>query len=442
MAPTSKSVDQSSESTEGPKSEPITLWIGLDWADEKHFLSCWPADGSAKFTKELPQKPEELDCYFLQLHQQYPRIGVCVEQSRGPLIYGLMKFDFVIIYPINPRSLAEYRRAFKLSGAKSDPSDGDLQAEIGFKHHDRLRSFEPQDPTTRKLALLSEHRRDLVQDRTGCLNRLTSTLKCYYPLALELVGEKLDGPMALKFLGRWPNLATLKKAASPTLRTFFYAQNSRSEELINARLAAIAVAKPLTEDPAILEPMQLLALAMVRQISSLQKTIAEYDQRVAEVFAQHDKARLCGALPGAGPALAPRLAAAFGTLPNNWPTAQDLLCLTGVAPVTRQSGKQRTVHFRWVRPKFVHQTFVEFAKCSIPQCEWAQLLYQHLVLKGKSRWMAIRIIAFKWIRILWRCWKNNTLYDETRYVRSLQKRGLKLYESLYAKLPAPPTETR
>src|SRR5436190_3564781 len=151
MAPTIKSDDPS---TQGSRVAPIALWIGLDWADQKHFLVCRPIDGSAKFTKELPQKPEEVDCFFLELHQKYSHIGVCVEQSRGPVIYGLMKFDFVIIYPINPRCLAEFRRAFKVSGAKSDPSDGDLLADMGLKHQDRLRAFHPQDAQTRKLALL------------------------------------------------------------------------------------------------------------------------------------------------------------------------------------------------------------------------------------------------------------------------------------------------
>lgn len=438
MDPKSKSNDQP---TLGPATESIALWIGLDWADQNHFLACRPTDGSAPFTKQVPQKPEELDACFLQLRRQYPRLAVCVEQSRGPLIYGLMKFDFVTLYPVNPRSLAEFRRAFKVSGAKSDPTDGDLLADLGCKHHDRLRGLQPQDPITRKLALLSEHRRDLVQDRTACLNRLTSTLKCYYPLALELIGETLDGPMGLAFLRRWPNLQALKQAKPQTVRAFCYAHNSRSQERINTRLARVAAAEPLTEDPAIVEPMQRLALAMVRQTTALQETIAEYDQHLQKTFAQHPHAALFRELPGAGPALAPRLAAAWGTLPANWPSARDLLCLSGVAPVTRQSGKQRTVHFRWVRPKFLHQTFVEFAKCSIGQCPWAELLYEHLLAKGKSRWMAIRIIAFKWIRILWRCWKDHTLYDETRYLRSLQKRGITLYESLSAKLPEAAQET-
>ena len=94
------------------------------------------------------------------------------------------------------------------------------------------------------------------------------------------------------------------------------------------------------------------------------------------------------------------------------------------------------VHFRYARPVFLHQSLVEFAKCSIGQCEWAQRLYEHEVNRGKRRWVALRKIAFKWVRILWRCWQDRVAYDETRYLRRLQKAGVQLYEPLYSQLPA------
>lgn len=418
----------------------MSLWIGLDWADQKHDLSCHPTDGSAAFTRLLAQDPAELESFFLQLKNSYPSIGLVVEQSRGPLIYALMKFDFITIYPVNPRSFAEFRRAFTVSGAKSDPKDGDLLAELGLKHHHRLRPLRPQDPITRELALLTEHRRDMVQIRTDCINRLRSTLKCYYPLLLALVGETLECPLGLDFLRRWPNLAVLQKARATTLRAFFYAHNSRNTELINQRLEAIKAAKPLTEDPAIIEPMQRMALAMEQQLRTLQRIIAGYDERIAEVFSQHANKGIFTELPGAGEVMAPRLAAAFGTRPDNWDSADNMSRLSGVAPVTKQSGKKKTVHFRWVRPIFLHQTFVEFAKYSIKQCDWARLLYEDLLARGKSTWMALRIVAFKWIRIIWRCWKSNTYYNDALYIKGLQKRGIKIYESLYPTTAAPPSE--
>jgi transposase len=366
---------------------------------------------------------------------------VALEQGRGPVLYALLKYDFLVLYPVNPRTVADYRRAFKISGAKDDPVDAELLAELVHQHADRLRALILQDEVTRQLLLLCEARRMFVDERTGWTNQLAAVLKSYYPLALEVLGEDLDRPIALDFLSRWPTLAKLQKAKPNVLRAFFYAHNSRSEDRIVQRLERIKAALPLTEDPALVEPLVLQMQNLVRLIRTLNQTIEQYDQRIKAVFAQHPEAWLFRELPGCGPALAPRLAVAFGTVRPNFPRATDLLCWSGVAPVRKQSGNQERVHFRYARPIFVHQSFVEFAKCSLPHCPWARLLYEDQIAKGKSRWAAIRKVAFKWVRILWRCWQDRKPYQESQYLGSLQRDGLTLYQTLYASLaksePAP-----
>jgi len=409
----------------------------LDWADKKHCLVVRTAGVAKPETHLVEHKPEALDAWFLKLRQDHPqgRIAVAIEQSRGPVLYALMKYDFLALYPVNPRCLADYRRAFKVSGAKDDPLDADLLSELVYLHADRLRALTIEDLPTRQLRLLVEARRGFVDDRTGFSNRLGATLKCYYPLALELLGEDLTTPMALDFLRRWPNLAQLKSARPGTLRGFFYSHNSRSEDKIAQRLKTINQAAPLTEDPALVEPLQLQMERLVQQLRTLNQTIDQYDARIAAVFAQHTEGWLFKPLPGCGEVLAPRLAAAFGTIRANFESSDDLLCFSGVAPVKKESGGLKIVHFRYARPIFLHQSIVEFAKCSIGHCEWARLLYEHQLGKGKSRWAAIRVVAFKWLRVLWRCWQERQPYDEITYLRSLQRDGVELYRSLYEGLP-------
>lgn len=428
-------------STQTPAA-PIVCWVGLDWADKKHCLVIRAAPGAAPRRHLVDHKPQTLDSWFLQLRKNHPegRIAVAIEQSRGPVLYALMKYDFLVLYPVNPRCLADYRRAFKISGAKDDPLDADLLCELVFLHADRLRPLAVEDEPTRKLRLLVEARRDFVHDRTALSNRLGATLKCYYPVALEMVGEDIASAMALAFLRRWPTLAKLKTAKAQTLREFFYAHNSRSEERINERLQRLQEAAPLTEDSALIEPLQLQMLRLVEQLRMLNRTIEQYDLLIKQVFAKHTEAWLFKDLPGCGEVLAPRLAAAFGTIRANFQSANDLLCFSGIAPVKKESGGQRVVQFRYARPLFYHQSIVEFAKCSIGQCQWARLLYDQQIAKGKSRWAAIRMVAFKWLRILWRCWQNRTAYDENKYLQSLQRDGVQLYARLYQNLaPVPKT---
>jgi transposase len=411
--------------------------VGLDWADKKHCLVVRTAPGAAPQRHLVEHKPDALDHWLLELRQEHPRgrIAVAIEQSRGPVLYLLMKYDFLVLYPVNPRCLADYRRAFKLSGAKDDPLDANLLCELVCMHADRLRALALEDVPTRQLRLLVEGRRTFVDDRTGFSNRLGSTLKCYYPVALELVGEDLTTTMALDLLRRWPNLARLKAAKPGVLRAFFYAHNSRSEERITQRLEALKKAVPLTEDRALIEPLQLQMERLVQQLRTLNRSIDEYDVQIKNVFAQHTEAWLFKPLPGCGQALGPRLAAAFGTIRANFESSDNLLCFSGVAPVKRQSGCQELVQFRYARPIFLHQSFVEFARCSLAKCDWARLLYQHKVDKGKNHWAAIRAVAFKWVRILWRCWQDRRPYDDTKYLRSLQRDGVQLYRCLYEALP-------
>jgi transposase len=418
----------------------VVCWVGLDWADQKHCLVVRTTIGGQPQQHLVEHKPQLLDAWFLQLRQKHPtgRIAVAIEQSRGPVLYALMKYDFLALYPVNPRCLADYRRAFKISGAKNDPLDADLLCELVSLHPDRLRPLTVEDTSTRQLRLLVEARRGFVEDRTDFSNRLGATLKCYYPLALELV-EDLTAPMALDFLRRWPNLAKLQRAKVGVLRAFFYAHNSRSEDRIQQRLEAVKQAKPLTEDAALIGPLQLRMENLVQQLRALQHTIAAYDQSIKEVFAQHSEAWLFKDLPGAGPSLAPRLAAAFGTVRANFPAANDLLCFSGVAPVEKESGNQRLVQFRYARPIFIHQTMVEFAKCSLGFCVWARLLFEAELRKGKSCWAAIRKVAFKWLRILWRCWQERKAYDEITYLRCLQRDGIELYRPLYHELSSTKT---
>jgi transposase len=238
--------------------------------------------------------------------------------------------------------------------------------------------------------------------------------------------------VVLDFLKRWPHWAVAQKAKPGVLRAFFYKHNSRSEEKIQERLQAIAAAKPLTKDPAILSCMQLLVHTLVMRLKAVQASIAEYDERLQLVFASHPKAKVFASFPGDGPVFGPRLAAAFGTREANFSTPDSMLCWSGVAPVQQQSGKTKAVLWRWARPKFLHQTFVEYAKTSVLFSAWAREFFTSRVEKGWRKFRIYRALAFKWIRILWRCWKTNVEYTEAKYLASLQRHGVKLYASLYS----------
>jgi len=153
-----------------------------------------------------------------------------------------------------------------------------------------------------------------------------------------------------------------------------------------------------------------------------QTHIAQLEQRIEEVFVTHPRASFFSALPGAGPNLAPRLLVAFGDLPDRYPDAASLQKYSGVAPVREKSGRQVWTHWRWHAPKFLRQTFVEWAGQTVIQCNWAKAYYRRRQRAGHDRQSILRSLAFKWIRILWRCWHDNTPYNEELYLHALKRR--------------------
>jgi transposase len=400
----------------------VVAWLGLDWADQKHAISLQAAGSSRLESFTVEQKPEALHAWIAELRARFPegKIALALEQSRGAVIYTLMNYDFLLLYPVPPQALAAYRKAFASSGAKSDPTDADLLRELAGTHRDRLRAWQPDDPLTRQLRLLVEHRRRTVADRTRLTNRLKALLKTYFPQALEWAGD-LRTAAAGEFIGSWPSLEALQQAPRSRVRRFFQEHRRLSAEELQQLGQAIDQAQPLTRDRALVEASALMAKTLVEQLRPVIAALAQLDQELEKLFAQHPDHDLFADLPGAGDALAPRLAVAFGSDRDRYESAQQIQEFAGLAPVTESSGKQRWVHWRLACPKFLRQTFHEFAAASIPRSLWARAYYQQQRQRGASHHGAVRALAYKWVRILYACWKDRTPYDEQRYLKALQR---------------------
>ncbi|HEX9425504.1 MAG TPA: IS110 family transposase, partial [Pyrinomonadaceae bacterium] len=204
------------------KSTEFAAYIGIDWADQKHDICLREAGSNRIESLQIDHKPDSISNWVSELRQRFQgrSIAIALEQKRGALLYSLMLYEFIILYPVNPHALASYREAFKTSGAKDDPDDADLLREMVYLHHDKLHPWTPDDPLTRELSLLVEYRRRLVDDKTRLTNRLQALLKQYFPQALDWAGE-LDTLRALEFLTRWPQLEAIQVATPEQVRDFY-----------------------------------------------------------------------------------------------------------------------------------------------------------------------------------------------------------------------------
>jgi transposase len=410
-------------------------YVGLDWADRSHQICLWVAGSEREEQREIKHDPASLRQWACELRARFPagRIAVALEQSKGPVIYALSQYEHLELYPLNPAMLAKYREAAKASsGTKNDPLDASLACELVRLHRDWLRALPARPPQERQLQMLVETRRALVDQRTALSNQLTAVLKGYFPQALQLVGEDIAAPLARAFLRRWPTLAAAQRARPETLRRFYYGHQVRSSQRIEERLALIATAVALTDDAAVLACLPVQVAAVLAQLQALAPIIADYERRIAACFARQADAALFAALPGAGVQLAPRLAVAFGADRTRYADAQALQQYSGIAPVQQQSGKTKVTHWRWHCPKFLRQSFHEFAGCSVPKSRWAKAYFEREIARGRPRHHVLRSLAFKWQRILYRCWQTGQPYDEERYLAALRRHGSPLIATLDA----------
>ena len=410
----------------------FTAFIGIDWADAKHDICIQAAGDERREFCRLSHKVDAIDDWARSLYRRFGGpIAVALELSKGPIVYALQKYDFFVIFPVNPSTLAKYREAFTPSGAKDDPSDAEFALDLILRHADRFTPLNPQSVEIRTLLSLVEQRRRLVNDRVRITNRLRNALKQYYPQALEWF-DRIDTPLFCAFIERWPTLVQVKRARRTTLQSFFNQHNMRSAHVLEARLTSIKVASPLTLDEAVITPNRLQALVLVDLLRVTLAAIKRFDEEIAELAPKHPDYALFDALPGAGPSLAPRLMVAFGEQRQRFKNAAELQRYSGIAPVTKRSGNMYWVHWRWQCPTFLRQTFVEWAAQTINKSYWAGLYYRQQKDKGCSHQAAVRALAFKWIRILYRCWQTHTPYNEALYLKALTRRGSPLLNQVEA----------
>jgi transposase len=412
-----------------PKPSDFAALIGIDWADKKHDICEIPGHSDTPIFSVINASPKSITDWALELRSRYPgkKVAVACELKKGPLVYALERFDHIVLFPLNPSTVANYRKTFTTSGAKGDPSDALVQAELLLTHMNKFKPLFADDPQVRALGQLTEYRRSLVQTKVDFSNKITSALKNYYPHVLQWFQDK-DTDIFCDFVSRWPCLEAAKKARKTTLQKFFNEHNSRYPDVNDRRIREIRTSVPLTTDPGVIEPNKMLVEILIEHLRLLLRDIEKLDKEIKKIYRSLPDREIFDSLPGAGPQMAPRLLTAFGTNRDRYQNAAELQRYGGVAPVIESSGQKSWTHWRYSCPKFLRQTFVEWAGLSIRFSFWAKAYYDQQIAKGKPHNTAVRSLAFKWIRIVYKCWIDRKPYDESKYLEALKMRGSPLLE--------------
>jgi len=416
----------------------LHLCVGLDWATQHHALTVYTLDGAVVGRFQVPATPEgyaELVLRLRTLGGNRP-VGLCLEASRGQLFSALLPQEFLYFYPLNPKCAARLRELFKADPGKTDPTDADLLGLFLVHNWRQLRPWGPEDPLTRRLQTLVEFDQTWIRRQTALTNQLRARLLLYFPQALA-VSADLDSPLMLEVLHRWPSLAAVQRLGPAKLRRVL-AQHLRHPAEVEGHVQALTQAVPLTTDPVIVEPLAEEVQALVGLLTAGCARLAALRRQIDQLFDRHPDAPIFRSFDGIGPKLGPRLLAYLGTDRTRFATAGDLLAFGGVAPVTEASGKRsgprRLVRRRRGCHKALRHTFHLWARASVQGGGWARALFTHGLEEGMKRPALYRVLAYKWGRILFACWKHQTPYDPERYHQALRDHGSWLAAEL---APAP-----
>ena len=293
--------------------EACAAFVGFDWADAQHDVCLQAAGSEQRESGMLEPTSETIDAWVSRLRTRFhgQPMAIGLERNKGPIVSALRTYDFLVLLPIKPITVARYREAFTPSRAQDDPTDAALQLALLLIHRHKLQPLTPQSPARRARAQLVEHRRRVVGDKVRLTHRLTRTLQNYFPHVLQWFQEK-DTRIFCDVLSRWPTLQAAPLARRSTLATFFRDHQVCSAHVIDTRLQALKAATPLTTDEGVIAPHVLLVQTLVSQLRVALHAIEDFDTAIAQRAQNHPDFALFQALPGAGPVCASRLLVAFG----------------------------------------------------------------------------------------------------------------------------------
>jgi transposase len=397
-------------------------WLGWDWADQHHDLFLETAEGQTEKIR-LPNRAERLHQWLKQLGQRFEqrKVVLCIEACRSALLPIFLAYRFLELYLVNPKSMARFREVVRPSGSKNDQLDCELACQLVKAHRALLEEFVAEDPLTMELAQLVRYRRSLVDQRSALANQLKAVLEFYNPLALELLQDDTTTALAANFVLKFPTLRAVQQARLGDVRKFFLAQGCRPTEGLQERLESIAAAVAISDQAHWNNPNSFMACALAEQLKVVVAQVKRIEEHIRILAEQHPNKELAESLPGAAKVLEPRLMAVLGTQVEACPSAERMATRDGVAPRRVQSGNTCIVSRRLAKPQFEHQTWIEFAKSSLLDCEWARAFVEAKKKAGKSYYTAIRALAYKWMRIIHACWRNGTTYQESTYLAALKK---------------------
>ena len=394
------------------------VFAGLDWAVHTHAVCIIDASGGVRDRFEVAHDRQGLAELMRRLARFGTSVRIAIERPSGLIVDALVEAGHQV-FPIHPNAVKASRPRYRSHSAKSDASDAYLLADLLRTDGHRWAALSPQSDSIRALRALVRSRDDLVTTRVALANQLHSTLEAFWPGAACIFAD-ITSPIGLAFLRRYPSPASAARLSEAQLLRFCRAQHysgRRSPAELLARLRAAAQALPgkLTN-----ESMAHVVRSLVTVLNPLVTQIADLTRRIERFVASLSDGQIIMSFPRAGRVCAAQILAELGDVRERFSTFDRLAAEAGAVPVTYQSGKTRSVTFRWACNHRLRQAITCLADNSRHANEWARGIYLAARARGCDHPHAIRILARAWLRVIWRVWTDRKPYDPKLHLGALK----------------------
>jgi transposase len=391
------------------------FFTGIDWAAQTHAVCVMDAGGkiAAEFMIEHSADGIALLTGRLARYGEARLMPVAIERPNGRLVDLLLEAGHPVV-PVSPNAIKTWREGEVLSGAKSDAGDAAVIAEYLRLRQHRLRTAAPYSDETLALRTVVRSRGDLVEMRVAATNQLSALLEAHWPGAKAIFAD-VESPISLEFLTRYPTPAAAAHLGEKRMAAFLVKHGYSGRRPAAELLARLRAAPAGTGRESLTEALRDAVLAAVGVLTALNAAVKSLDRSVAAHLGEHPDGKIFTSLPRSGQVNAAQVLAEWGDCRQAYDGPDSVAALAGCTPITSQSGKHRSVQFRWACNKRFRVAMTTFADNSRHASPWAAKTYSDARASGKDHPHAIRILARAWIRVIWPCWLQGIPYDPARH---------------------------
>jgi transposase len=393
----------------------VLLFVGDDWAEDHHDVEVMDASGQVLARRRLPEGAAGI----ARLHalvgehaagSEDAEVLVGIETDRGPWVTALVAAGYGVL-AVNPLQASRFRERHGTSGAKSDAADAHMLADLVRTDSHQLRLVAADSDLSEAVRMVSRTHKTLVRERTRQVQRLRHLLREYYPAALEAFPD-LDAPDALELLGKAPDPARgarlTRAQVSAALKRARRRNIPDKAGLILTALRGDRLAVPAEFTTA----CAASARALIAVIAVLSEQVGVLEGEVGAYFGRHPDAEIYLSQPGIGSVLGARVLGEFGDDPHRYASAKARRNYAGTSPITRASGRKKTVAARYARNDRLLDALTAQAGCAINASPGARAYYDSFRAQNIGHNDALRRVGNRLVGIQHGCLKTRTLYDE------------------------------